>query len=182
MYKYTDTELKKLLKENLVIIVDTREQQNQHILDFLTKNKVKYELETVDAGDYTAKIIPAPEKGINRAIYGNVTIEKKNSVDELASSFKERTRFENEFIRASGKKTKTYLLVEDGTGYKKILKGDYRSQYDKNALMGSLKAFEARYNFATHFCDKELSGDFIYRTLYYFMREELQRYFEVATN
>jgi ERCC4-type nuclease len=182
LYKYTDTEIKKLLKEKFVIVVDTREQQNQHILDFFNKHKIKYEVEKVDAGDYTAKVLPCPEKGIHREFYGNVTIEKKNSIDELASSFKERTRFENEFIRAFGKKTKTYLLVEDSNGYKKILKGDYRSEYDRNALMGSLKAFEARYNFATHYCDKELSGDFIYRTLYYFMREELQRYFGVEIN
>ena len=94
-------------------------------------------------------------------------------MDELASSIKERTRFENEFIRAQSSGTKFYLLVEEANGYENILKGKYRSQYDPKALMASLKAFESRYNFGTTFLDKKLAGDFIYRTLLYELREFL---------
>lgn len=51
-----------------------------------------------------------------------------NTKDELVQSIKDRSRFENELIRAS-KKPFT-LLVEDLEGYQKILNGKYRSQYN----------------------------------------------------
>lgn len=171
-YKYTETELKKLLAA-ITVIVDTREQENQHILDYFNKNKILYEVHKVDAGDYSAKLPAMPELGIARDMYVPVAIEKKNSVDELAASFKDRTRFENEFIRAQGSGTRIFLLVEDAQGYENIIKGNYRSQYEAKALLASLKAFESRYNFTTAFVDKKLSGNWIYWTLRSCTRELL---------
>lgn len=173
MYKYTDAEIKKLLKENVVIIADTREQVNQHVLDYFNKIKVSYKEKKLDAGDYSIKLTACPEIGLIRDTYCNVAIEKKNSVDELASSIKDRARFEAEFIRAKGSGMRIYLLVEEANGYENILTGNYRSQYDSKAFMASLKSFESRYNFTTVFLDKKLSGDFIYKTLIYCLREVL---------
>lgn len=172
-YKFTETELKKLLKENLVIIVDTREQENEHILDYFNSKKIRYEVKKIDAGDYSVKLAANPELGIFRDCYIPVMIEKKNSIDELASSFKDRVRFENEFIRATASKYKIHLLVEDGNGYENILRKNYRSMYDPKALLGSLKTFESRYDFYTSFLDKKYVGNFIYYTLYYHCREYL---------
>lgn len=172
-YKFTDTEIKKLLS-NMVIIVDTREQMNQHILDYFTKKKVQYEVKKVDAGDYTVKLLACPELNIMRDLYIPVTIEKKNSIDELAGSFKDRTRFENEFIRAQGNNTKVYLLVEDGKGYENLIKGNYGSQYEPKALLASLKTFESRYNITTAFVDKKYTGNYIYHTLKYYLYEYLK--------
>ncbi|MBU3193487.1 ERCC4 domain-containing protein [Clostridium algidicarnis] len=172
-YNFTDTEIKKLLKENVVIIADTREQQNQHILDYFDKVKVKCISKKIDAGDYSIKLTAREDMGIYRDIYFPISIEKKNSVDELAASIKDRTRFENEFIRAKGSGTKIHLLVEDTNGYENILTGNYRSLYESKAFMASLKTFESRYNFVTTYLDKKYSGDFIYRTLLYELREFL---------
>lgn len=173
-YKFTETELKTLFKENMTIIVDTREQMNQHILDFFDKNKFKYITRKLDSGDYSVKLTANPELGLLRDLYFPVTIEKKNSIDELASSFKDRTRFESEFIRATGSGTRIYLLVEDGNGYENILTNNYRSEYKPNALLSSLKTWENRYNFGTSFIDKKYSGNFIYYTLRYFLYEYLK--------
>lgn len=173
-YRFTDTELKKLVSENLTIIVDTREQQNQHILDYFDKNKVKYIVKKLDAGDYSIKLTANQELGLPRDLYFPIAVEKKNSVDELAGSFKDRTRFEAEFIRAAGSGTKIHLLVEDGKGYENILHGNYRSQYDSKALLASLKTFETRYNFQTAFHDKPISGNYIYYTLRYYLYECLK--------
>lgn len=173
-YRFTDTELKTLFKENLTILVDTREQQNQHILNYFDKKKVKYLVKKLDAGDYSLKLTSNTDLGIARDLYFPVMIEKKNSVDELASSFKDRTRFESEFIRASGSGTKIYLLIEDENGYQNILKGNYRSEYAPKALLASLKAFEARYNITTAFIPKQCSGNFIYYTLRYYLYEYLK--------
>jgi ERCC4-type nuclease len=172
-YRFTDTEIKKLM-EDLVIIVDTREQQNQHILDYFTNKKIKYEVKKLDAGDYSIRLTANHELGLLRDCYIPVMIEKKNSVDELASSFKDRTRFEAEFIRASGNGIKTFLLVEDAAGYENIINHKYRSEYEPKALLGSLLAFESRYNFTTIFLDKKYSGNRIYQTLKYHLYQYLK--------
>lgn len=39
-YKFTDTEIKKLLKENFMILYDTREQKNQHVLNYFDEKKL----------------------------------------------------------------------------------------------------------------------------------------------
>lgn len=74
---------------------------------------------------------------------------RKNGVDELVQSIKDRSRSENELIRAS--RHPFTLLVEDLEGYQKILIGKYRSKYEPKALLGSLKTFEVRYNFSAVF-------------------------------
>ena len=175
-YKFTDTEIKKLLKENLEIVVDTREQQNQHILDYFSNKKIKYEVRKLDAGDYSIKLTANPEMGFLRDCYIPVTIEKKNSIDELAGSFKDRTRFESEFIRAVGDNVKIFLLIEDAKGYENIINHNYRSEYDPKALLGSLKAFESRYNFTTAFVDKKYAGNYIYHSLKYYLYECLKNW------
>ena len=51
-------------------------------------------------------------------MYLNAAIERKNGVDELVQSIKDRSRFENELIRAS--RHPFTLLVEDLEGIKNI--------------------------------------------------------------
>ena len=170
-YRYTDTEIKELL-QTIVIIVDTREQANEHILNYFDSKKVQHISRKLEYGDYSA-YLPRNEKyGIMRNIHFDISIERKNSVDELASTIKERTRFENELIRSQ--KSRFQLVVEDAAGYKKIIYGEYRSKYDAKALLASLKAFEARYNFNTVFIQKELLGNYIYHEFYYMIREYLK--------
>ena len=171
-YKFSDTETQKLLKE-LVILVDTREQENKHILDYFTEKNIKYEAKKLDSGDYSVKLPAMPDMGLAREMYVPVAIEKKNSIDELAGSFKERTRFENEFIRAQGSGIRIFLLIEDAAGYENIIKANYRSEYNAKALLASVKAFECRYGFTTAFVDKKLSGNWIYWTLRSYTRELL---------
>lgn len=173
-YKFTDKEIDKLLKDNLVIIYDTREQENFHILEFFDKRKIKYERKKVDVGDYTAKILKDEELGLYRDIYLNIAIEKKNSVDELAQSFKERTRFENEFIKGLKNKTDMGLLIEDPVYQETIQKHDYRSEYTPKALWNSLYTFKHRYGFWVEGCSKKLSGSVIYANIYNYARIVLQ--------
>lgn len=171
-YRFTDTEIKKLMNENLEIIVDTREQENQHILDYFNKKKIRYETKKLDAGDYSIKLTACPEMGLTRDFYMPVTIEKKNSIDELASSFKDRTRFESEFIRAIKSETKIFLLLEDTK--ENIFNHNYRSEYTPQALWGSIQTFEVRFNFTTIYTNKKRSGFEIYSKLRYFTRECLK--------
>jgi hypothetical protein len=49
LYRYTDTELKTLLK-TMVILCDTREQANDHITGYLKKKEVPYQSKALSFG------------------------------------------------------------------------------------------------------------------------------------
>lgn len=174
MYKFTDTEIKKLLKENLVILVDTREQKNQHILNYFDSKKLNYKVKKVDEGDYTAIIKARADMGIYRDLYFPVCVERKNSINELVGSIKDATRFEHEFTKAKLKGTKVFLVVEETNGLENIRAGKYRSLYEPAAFIGKLTSLEDKFINGTIFCSKEDSGFNIYRKLYYSVRNFLK--------
>ncbi|MES1051574.1 nuclease [Bacillus thuringiensis] len=130
-YRYSESELKKILS-TLEIIVDTREQKNQHVLDYLRKKKVPFKTRTMKTGDYSVILIRASQ---------------------------------NPFV----------LIVEDAQGYQKILKGEYRSQYKPESLLGSLKTFEVRYGFSIVYIPAATTGNYIYHHFLYMARELLKR-------
>jgi hypothetical protein len=109
------------------------------------------------------------ELGIQRDIYLTAAIERKNSVDELAATIKERIGFENELIRAQN--SPFVLMVEDSEGYERIVMGAYRSQYKANTLLGS---FETRYGFQTIFISPRTAGNYLYYHFYYLFRNMLK--------
>lgn len=170
-YNYTEKEMKTLLN-SMQIVVDTREQRNTHILDYFRKKDVAFKIRMIKTGDYSAMLPRNDELGITRDIYLNAAIERKNGVDELVGSIKDRNRFENELIRST--KHPFTIIVEDRDGYEKILNGKYRSKYKPESLLGSLKAFEARYGFTTVFLDPKLTGNYIYYSFLYRVRELLK--------
>lgn len=171
LYKFTAAELTQLLS-TLIILVDSREQKNSHITSYFDSKKIAYETAKLDHGDYGAYIPADKELGLSRDLHFPIFIERKNSVDELAATIKERTRFENELIRSQH--NNLLLLVEDEHGYENLIKGNYRSQYNAKALLASLKTFEARYHFTSVFISSETSGNYIYHHLYYAIREKLR--------
>lgn len=173
LYKYTDSELKQLLK-SVVILVDTREQQAGHITHWFTSNKVPYIETKLDAGDYSCFLPANPELGIHRDMHFTdvVAIERKANLGELSSNLTaDRTRIENEFLRAKGK---IYLMIENAD-YSFIINHKYNSQYKPSAFIASIKTFEARYGINTVYMpNSEYSGSFIYTTLCYHVREKLK--------
>lgn len=179
-YKFTETEINKLLKENLLILYDTREQKNQHVLDYFDKNKISYKKQKIDEGDYTAIITKREDMGVFRDIYFPVAIERKNSVDELAGNLAEDTdsrddiRLIRELQRAKAKGNKIYLIVEDKEGMKHIKEGKYRSLYKPKAFLGRLSSIQDLYLHDTIFTDNENTGFEIYRKLYYSVRNYLK--------
>ncbi|AVP66325.1 molybdopterin-guanine dinucleotide biosynthesis protein A [Clostridium botulinum] len=179
-YKFTDIEIKKLLKENFMILYDTREQKNQHVLDYLDSKKVPYKKKKIDEGDYTAIVTKCPEMGIYRDIYFPVAVERKNSVDELANNLGEKTdtrddiRLIREFQRAKTKGIKISLIIEDKNGMENIKKGNYRSLYKPKAFLGRLSSIQDLYLHDTLFVDRKDTGFEIYRKLYYSVRNYLK--------
>ncbi|PEP84161.1 nuclease [Bacillus pseudomycoides] len=165
-FHYTDTEINKILK-TLTIVIDTRENVNDHIRDYLNQKDIPVKLQKLDTGDYGCMIPKNEELGIPRDIYLDGRVERKASIDEITGNLQKdtQTAFENELIRS--KDIPFTLYVEDPRGYEKMIKGEYRSKYNPLALLGRLNTFKAKYNFEIVYLDKKFSGNWIYHHFYY---------------
>jgi len=172
-YTYTEKEQKKIL-ESINILVDKREKNNKHILQWLDSKKISYKNETLDYGDYSFFIPKNEELHIFRDYnFKNlISIERKNSTDEIVGNFaQDRNRFEDELLRHKGK---MFLLIEDEEFYKKICNGLYKSKYNHKSALGTYHSFINRYSIFPSFIDKKYSGLFIYMTFYYFLRDYIK--------
>lgn len=153
---------------DMVVIVDTREQKNQHILDFFIANGIKYEVSKLDTADYSFKFPNYQELNLDKQIL----IEKKNSLDEIAGNFtKGRERFQREFERVTTEKI--HLLIEGAT-WKKVLKGSYRSKYPAKSMLASLMVWQIRYDCPLWFTTTDETGIMIYNILKYELLEKLK--------
>ncbi len=119
-YKYTNKDIKKLMSR-LVVLVDTREKQNSHIIDYFTKNHITYERTALNYGDYSF-YIPAAAAGGDIYFHRDIVIERKATLEELPGNLvQERERFEKEFLKAGNDRAKLYLMIEESGGYFAII-------------------------------------------------------------
>jgi ERCC4-type nuclease len=172
-YHYSDKELKALLS-SMTVIIDTREQQNSHIVDYLDKHKVAHISKKLDYGDYSCMIPFNQELGIMRDTYftDGIAVERKACLDELANNLTtDRVRFESELIRSHGCKL---LLMIENAGYDDIVSHHYQSQYDPKSYVATLQTYTARYGLNINYVPAACAGNFIYYTLFYHCREFLK--------
>ena len=162
---WTEDKLKEYLA-GLTIIIDSREQRNEHIRAFFDKNNIPYVVRKLDSGDYSAMLG-------DMTLEHDVFLERKNSLTELCGNMgQNRDRFNNEFTRAKAIGAKPFLLIENNTT-DDVLLGNYRSQFNSKSLWASICTWMVRYNTTVMFCDKRNSGRIIYSVLYYYAREAL---------
>lgn len=172
-YKFSVGELKKLTK-SMIILVDSREKKNSHVLDYFTKNSIVYQTTKLDYGDYSF-MIPAAAAGEDIYFHRDIVIERKSSLEELSGNLaQERERFEKEFLRAGNDGCKVYLMIEASGGYSDIIAHKYKTEFTPAAYMASLKTWESRFNANVQFIDRSYSGYYIYSTFCYFCREILK--------
>lgn len=147
--------------DNMILLVDTREQPTQRLQERINAIGFQYERRKLNVGDYSCKVIlPAiePGKTFELDLSGVFAIERKMNLDELAMCFtSERDRFEREFERADRDRTKMYLIVENAS-WEKLTGHCYRSKMLPKALMASINAFRARYNMQLDFCHESTTG------------------------
>ena len=171
-YRYTDTELKKLL-QSITMVVDTRENSNKPILDYFTAKKIPYIAQKLDFADYTCFLPANPELGIIRDTYVDCFVERKGSIEEVSGNLcDDRTRIESEFLRAKG--SRLIMMIEESSGLEKIIEHKYNTQYNEKSFLASLFSFGHRYGIDIHFIDKKYSGMFVYLQMYYAVRELLK--------
>lgn len=171
-YKFTDKELKKVL-DSLVVIVDSREQNNQHIIEFFNKKKIPYKVVKNDFGDYTAMLPSGTIGTFTSDIYfdRDIAIERKNSIDEIAGNLKDdAARLKKELAHLNMNQIKYFFFVEDKDYHTNLRNGNFRSQYDPFTLMQRIKkGIEAEYNTVIVPVDKQCMGSEIYYTLQAFV-------------
>lgn len=171
-YKYTDTEIKQILS-SITILVDSREQQNQHLLKYWDDKKIPYIVKKLDFGDYSFCLKAIPELSIPRSLFftDHICIERKNSIDELVNNFaQDRDRIENEFLKHKGR----MQLVIENSSYKDACEGNYQSKYAVKSFLGTLHSFQTKYSIDFIFLDKEVTAKYIYYLFYYYLRNILK--------
>ena len=168
--KYTDLEIQKILKQ-IIVLIDSREKQSKHITDWFDAHKIRYEIMSLPAGDYSFALEEIPELDLQHRqyFYNDIIIERKNSLEELSGCFAQtRERFNDEWSRCYAKRK--YLLIENAT-YKDLVDGNYNTQYNSKSFLGSLHSFNSKYGLEIMFMpDKNYSPIFILATFQYYLR------------
>jgi ERCC4-type nuclease len=163
----TDRELDNVLRD-MTIIVDTREQKNDHLLKYFNDNGVKWVCKKLDTADYSFELPNHKHLGFDRKFL----VEKKNSLSEITGNFTSgRERFQREFERVEDEHL--HLVIENAT-WKKVVNGSYRSKMHPNSLIASLLSWSIRYDFKVWFVGKDESPMLIYNILRYELVEALK--------
>ena len=172
-YKFSVEEIKRLTK-SMVILVDSREKKNTHILDYFRKQGISFRTEKLEYGDYSF-MIPSTAAGEDIYFHRDCVVERKASLEELSGNLTgERERFEKEFLKAGNDGCKVYLMVEAPGGYSDIIAHRYKTEFTPAAFMSSMKTWESRFGCNVQFIDNQYSGYYIYSTFSYFCREILK--------
>lgn len=176
---YTSKEQKEILK-SMTILIDTRENANNHIIEYLDRKKLKYKSKKLDYGDYSFMLPVNKDLDIIKPIFfdDEIVIERKGSLTELSGNLtKDRTRFENELVRKHS--SKFHLMIEDGS-WEKIENHKYNTDYNPKSFIATLNSYIARYHINIDFIEKDYAGSFISRLFYYHLRECMKKFTTVT--
>jgi ERCC4-type nuclease len=162
MNSYQRQKLRKAILSNIEIIIDSREQKNSHIIDFLNDNKIPHIQRKLDFGDYSFKI-----KKYTLESY--FAIERKNSLDELIQNSIENdttdseiNRIERELLRA--KESESYLeIIIENNSYDDIFENNYNSMMNINAVLGKINKYKFVYDCNIQFIERNI-GEYILNT------------------
>ena len=171
--KYKDKEIKQII-DSICILIDTREKVFSHIKLWLKSNQVDYEIYGLKFGDYSFKVPKSEELGILEDIYFTdiIAIERKANAEEISGNLTEgRDRFKREFDRGNNK---IRLLIEDSS-YADICEGKYGTKLNSKSFVGSLHSIQEEYNTPFFFTDKAHSGEYIYNTFKYYLRNIIDK-------
>lgn len=134
-----------------MLICDSKEKKNEHILRYFDRHGIDYEIRKLDVGDYMFE-------------GGTISVDTKRSVDELASNMLNRNdhaRFLREAKRATDSGIKLIVLLETSK-YKAIPDlREWRSKYSGisgRALMDAIYKTHISYGVEFLFCPKISTG------------------------
>lgn len=136
-----------------MVIVDTREKKNLHILKYFIYHDIDYKPQKMDVADYQIE-------GKDELV-----IDRKQNLDELAKNLMNRSdhaRFWKEVRRAKEQGIKMIVLCEHGGQIKEIKNvAEWHSKYSPvsgRALMEEIYRVHIAYGVEFLFCDKRSTG------------------------
>ena len=93
-----------------MLISDSRERKNAHILDYFNRHNIEYEVKKLDTADYWNSENP------------DVLVDRKKDLSECATNMcsPDSSRFWKELRRAHSEKKKLIILVEHGPNIKSL--------------------------------------------------------------
>ena len=134
-----------------MLICDSREKKNAHILAYFDRHGIEYEVRKLDVGDYMYE-------------GGTVSVDTKRSIDELASNMlnqKDHARFWREVRRSKEMGIHLVVLIESNI-YKAIPDlATWRSKYSKisgRAVMDAIYRCHISYGVDFLFAPKVSTG------------------------
>lgn len=172
-YKYTDKEIDEIIG-SMVILIDSREKNMEHLAQYFDKAKIKYERRALSYGDYSFYIPKNDNLSIPRDLYFDkqICIERKGSLEELSGNLtKERDRLEKELALAP----KTKVLVVENASYADMVTGNYDTKYSNKSYWASIHSFWHKYNIPIIFMpDNSYTGFFIRGYFSYYLKNYLR--------
>ena len=139
-----------------MIICDTREQKNDHILKYFDRHEIPYQIAKVPTGDYI-------KTGTNL----NIAVERKATLSELCHNLlsRDKGRFYREIRRARENGTKLYIVCEHGHGVERIEDvGNWQNPYGRvtgKMLRSAIYRCAIGYGCEFVFCTKRQTGKII---------------------
>ncbi|MGL4730005.1 MAG: ERCC4 domain-containing protein [Clostridium sp.] len=201
-YKFTDKEVKEIL-DKMVVLIDTRENANMHITDWLKKKKRPFKSQKLDYGDYSCYLPVGTFEGQKRDIYftNDIVIERKFCIDEIAMNLKDNktnineinqeiidllgenylkkvlktdyNRLKYEFANMNRHKVEFFIFMENENFDLDLRNKVYRAEYSPDRLYKRIKGLERDFHTILRPVSKENSPSEIYNTLRYGVRNKL---------
>lgn len=201
-YKFTDKEVKEIL-DKMVVLIDTRENANMHITDWLKKKKRPFKSQKLDFGDYSCYLPVGTFEGQKRDIYftNDIVIERKFCIDEIAMNLKDNktnineinqeiidllgenylkkvlktdyNRLKYEFANMNRHKVEFFIFMENENFDLDLRNKVYRAEYSPDRLYKRIKGLERDFHTILRPVSKENSPSEIYNTLRYGVRNKL---------
>ena len=135
-----------------MIISDTRERKNQHILSYFDRHNIDYEIRKLDTADYWNDENP------------NVLVDRKKDLNEVAQNLcsQDSSRFWREIRRSCSEKKKMIILVEHGSNIKSLADvSQWTSKYSRisgSRLQSEMYRIAIAYGVQWEFCSKKSTG------------------------
>lgn len=158
-----------------MIICDSREQKNAHILRYFEQHGIEYQVRKMDTADYMIESQP------------NIVVDRKQNLDEICANLTYKgkkanenggkgipsnvARFWREVRRAYEDKIKLVVLIEHGENIKSLADvaawGGSRSGISGRKLVDEMDRLSAAYGVEWQFCGKSETAAKILKILNY---------------
>lgn len=169
---------KKMFMKSVVILYDTREQKNKHILEALATMGIMTEEHKLDYGDYSFRTD-------GRDFSLSCVVERKANIDELYGNImNDRERIEKELYSASQLAKQLTIIIENCGSWEELKSYEVPEWQMKRDSQRKVKAIGAhvystlkawcpnnRYRFSVEFVpDNKLTAAKMLEIFYYYWR------------